>query len=290
MGVSEIKPKEAANTQSAKQGVVGLNRLIPNLMTLCAMAAGLAAIQFAWEEHWDKAVMAIVIAAILDALDGTTARLLKATSEFGAQLDSLSDFLAFGVAPSIILYSWILEESGKIGWIAMIVFAAASALRLARFNATQKKLPDWKKKFFSGIPAPAGAGLALLPVIVSLQFPDRYFADYAFASPLVGLWTILIAGMMVSRIPTFSTKMIHLPAKLGMPALAFAAVLIAALLHAPWQTLSIAAIMYMAAIPFAVKKFRELQKEYGVEEDMTDLAIGAISLEELSNQDKEETL
>ncbi len=287
MSISELKRKDPANSQNPKNGVVGLNRLIPNLMTLCAMAAGLAAIQFAWEEHWDKAVMAIVVAAILDALDGTTARLLKVTSEFGAQLDSLSDFLAFGVAPSIILYSWILEESGKIGWIAMIVFAAASALRLARFNATQTKLPDWKKKFFSGIPAPAGAGLALLPVIVSLQFPDRYFADYNFASPLVGLWTILIAGMMVSRIPTFSTKMIHLPAKLGMPALAFAAVLIAALLHAPWQTLTIAAIMYMAAIPFAVQKFRELQKEHNEEEDIADLAIGAISLEELSRTDKD---
>lgn len=291
MTVSELKPRDGSSSQSAKHGVVGLNRLIPNLMTLTAMAAGLAAIQFAWDNNWEKAVLAIVVAAILDALDGATARLLKATSEFGAQLDSLSDFLAFGVAPSIILYSWILEESGKIGWIAMIVFAAASALRLARFNATQQKLPDWKKKFFSGIPAPAGAGLALLPVMIWFQLPDDFFSDVRFASPLVGLWTILIAGMMVSRIPTFSTKMIRLPAKLGMPALAFAALLIAALFHAPWQTLSVAAIFYIGAIPFAIRKFRQLQKEHGdEEEDMTDLAIGAISLEELSNvpSDKED--
>jgi CDP-diacylglycerol--serine O-phosphatidyltransferase len=290
MTVSELKPRDGSS-QTAKSGVVGLNRLIPNLMTLTAMAAGLAAIQFAWDNNWEKAVLAIVVAAILDALDGATARLLKATSEFGAQLDSLSDFLAFGVAPSIILYSWILEESGKIGWIAMIVFAAASALRLARFNATQQKLPDWKKKFFSGIPAPAGAGLALLPLMIWFQLPDDFFSDVRFASPLVGLWTILIAGMMVSRIPTFSTKMIRLPAKLGMPALAFAALLIAALFHAPWQTLSVAAIFYMGAIPFAIRKFRQLQKEHGgEEEDMTDLAIGAISLEELSNapSDKED--
>lgn len=291
MAVSELKPRDGASSQAAKHGVVGLNRLIPNLMTLTAMAAGLAAIQFAWDNNWEKAVLAIVVAAILDALDGATARLLKATSEFGAQLDSLSDFLAFGVAPSIILYSWILEESGKVGWIAMIVFAAASALRLARFNATQKKLPDWKKKFFSGIPAPAGAGLALLPLMIWFQLPDDFFSDVRFASPLVGLWTILIAGMMVSRIPTFSTKMIRLPAKLGMPALAFAALLIAALFHAPWQTLSVAAIFYIGAIPFAIRKFRQLQKEHGDEEDdMTDLAIGAISLEELSNvpSDKED--
>lgn len=283
MAVSELKPrdKEAAH---GVHGVVGLNRLIPNLMTLSAMAAGLAAIQFAWDNQWEKAVLAIMVAAILDALDGATARLLKATSEFGAQLDSLSDFLAFGVAPSIILYSWILEESGKVGWIAMIVFAAASALRLARFNATQGKLPDWKKKFFSGIPAPAGAGLALLPLIIWLQLPSDFFEEMRFASPLVGLWTILIAGMMVSRIPTFSTKMIRLPAKLGMPALAFAALLMAALFHAPWQTLTVASIFYMGMIPFAIRKYRVMEKEYaGEEEDMADLAIGAISLEELSN-------
>src|SRR6218665_791055 len=114
MAVSELKPRDSDNTQTSRSGVVGLNRLIPNLMTLTAMAAGLAAIQFAWDNAWEKAVLAIVVAAILDALDGATARLLKATSEFGAQLDSLSDFLAFGVAPAVILYSWILEESGKI--------------------------------------------------------------------------------------------------------------------------------------------------------------------------------
>jgi CDP-diacylglycerol--serine O-phosphatidyltransferase len=289
MNISEIKPKDASPAANAKPGVVSLNKLIPNLMTLCAMAAGLAAIQFAWDNLWERAVLAIVIAAILDALDGATARLLKATSEFGAQLDSLSDFLAFGVAPSIILYSWILEESGKIGWIAMIVFAAASALRLARFNSTQKKLPDWKKKFFSGIPAPAGAGLALLPIMIWFQLPGDFFSEFRYASPLVGLWTIFIAGMMVSRIPTFSTKMIALPAKLGMPALAFATLLIAALVHAPWQTLTVAAFFYMGAIPFAIQKFRKLQKEHHEEEDMTDLAIGAISLEELSENGKEDS-
>lgn len=284
MAISELKPRDNDHTHTTRSGVVGLNRLIPNLMTLTAMAAGLAAIQFAWDNAWEKAVLAIMVAAILDALDGATARLLKATSEFGAQLDSLSDFLAFGVAPAVILYSWILEESGKVGWIAMIVFAAASALRLARFNATQQKLPAWKKKFFSGIPTPAGAGLALLPLMIWFQLPSDFFEEMRFASPLVGLWTIFIAGMMVSRIPTFSTKMIHLPAKLGMPALAFAALLIAALFHAPWQTLTVASFFYMGMIPFAMRKYRAIEKEYGAEEeDITDLAIGAISLEELSN-------
>jgi len=284
MNVSNLKPKDA-NGNAQGFNALGLNRFIPNLMTICALAAGLTAIQYAWDNLWEKAVLAILIAVVLDAMDGATARLLKATSEFGAQLDSLSDFLAFGVAPSIILYSWILEESGKVGWIAMIVFAAASALRLARFNSTQGKLPDWKKKFFSGVPAPAGAGLALLPLIIWLQFDNDAFVDYKFASPLVGLWTIFVAGLMVSRIPTFSTKMIRLPAKMGMPALALAALMIAALVHAPWPTLTIIGIAYIASVPFAIDKFRAMQKEYADDEDLTDLAIGANAPEEFSSNE-----
>lgn len=286
MGVSEIKPK--AVDQQTAVGAVGLNRMIPNLMTLCAIAAGLTAIQYAWDNNWEHAVLAILIAVILDALDGATARLLKATSEFGAQLDSLSDFLAFGVAPSIILYSWILEESGKIGWIAMIVYAAACALRLARFNVTQKELPTWKKGFFSGVPAPAGAGIALLPVIVWLQLPDHFMEEFSAASPLVGLWTLMVAGLMVSRIPTFSTKMIKLPAKFGMPALAFAALMIALLVHAPWQTLTVLGVFYIGSVPFAIRHFQKLQKENADNEDLTDLAIGAIAIEELSAPTRKE--
>lgn len=266
--------------------ISGFHRLIPNLMTLTALAAGLTAIQYAWNEDWERAVLAILVAVILDTMDGAVARLLKATSEFGAQLDSLSDFLAFGVAPSIILYSWILEESGKIGWMAMIIFAAASALRLARFNVTQKVLPAWKKGFFSGVPAPAGAGLALLPLIIWIQSPS-FFDDYSFASPLVGLWTILIAGMMISRIPTFSTKGINLPQRFAIPALAFAALLIAALVHAPWPTLTIAGLFYIAGIPFAIRHFQKLQKDHADEEALSDLALGVAPPEEdLEREDK----
>ena len=286
MPVSEIKPKPPEHKSDGQHTANWLPRMIPNIMTLIALAAGLTAIQYAWAEEWEKAVYAILIAVILDAMDGATARLLKATSEFGAQLDSLSDFLAFGVAPSIILYSWILQESGKIGWMAMLIFAAASALRLARFNVAQKELPAWKKGFFSGIPAPAGAGIALLPLIVWIQFEPRFFAEYHYASPLVGLWTIFVAAMMVSRIPTFSTKMIRLPAKFAMPALAFAALMIAALVHAPWQTLTILGIAYMISVPFAISHFRKLQKEHADNEDLTDLAIGAGIVEEIPTREE----
>lgn len=287
MAMGDMKPK-AVQGNDNRPVFVGFHRMIPNLVTLSAMSAGITAIQFSYNQKWELAVLAILIATILDAMDGALARLLKAQSDFGAQLDSLSDFLAFGVAPAIILYAWILEESGKVGWMAMIVYAAAAALRLARFNVAQKALPAWKAGFFSGIPAPAGAGLALLPLIFWIQSPD-FFEQFAFASPLVGLWTILIAGMMVSRIPTFSTKMIKLPAKMAMPMMALAVFLIAALVHAPWQTLTILALMYMISIPFSIRHFRKLQREHEDDEQMSDLAIGALALDDITiSHDKED--
>ncbi len=290
MGIADLKPKHAQGNDNSPL-FVGFHRMIPNLMTLSAMAAGVTAIQYSFNAEWEKAVLAVLIAAILDALDGATARLLKAQSDFGAQLDSLSDFLAFGVAPAIILYAWILEESGKVGWMAMIIYAAATALRLARFNVAQKELPSWKKAFFSGIPSPAGAGLVLLPLILWIQLVEFFdFSEWAIASPLVGLWTILIAGLMVSRIPTFSTKMIRMPAKMAMPAMAFAAFLIAALVHAPWQTLSVICITYILSIPFAVRYFRKLQSEHEDDEQMSDLAIGALILDDLTAPHEKEDL
>ncbi len=286
MKVSPIKRDARAAEGSA---TVAITRLIPNLLTLTALAAGLTAIQLSLDSYWDRAVIAIVVAAMLDALDGAVARLLKATSEFGAQLDSLSDFLAFGVAPAIILHTWVLEEAGKIGWIALLVFPAASALRLARFNVTQAAKPaPWKKGFFSGVPAPAGAGLALLPLIMWLQFPD-FFEQFAYANPLVGLWVIFIGALMVSRIPTWSTKMLKLPAKMAVPMLALAALVLAALIQAPWETLTIMGLCYMAHIPFAVRHFRKLQRLNEDHEDMTDIAIGADAMETLATDQEEKS-
>ena len=286
MKVSPIRRDAASSAETTAH--VRITRLIPNLLTLTALAAGLTAIQLSLDNYWDRAVIAIVIAAMLDALDGAVARLLKATSEFGAQLDSLSDFLAFGVAPALILHTWVLDDAGKIGWIALLVFPAASALRLARFNVTQAAKPaPWKKGFFSGVPAPAGAGLALMPLIVWLQFPE-FFDQLAFANPLVGLWLIFVGALMVSRIPTWSTKQLKLPAKMAMPMLAFAALVMAALIQAPWPTLTVMGIFYMAHIPFAVRHFRKLQKLNEDHEDITDLALGADALDTLAQPPSEE--
>jgi CDP-diacylglycerol--serine O-phosphatidyltransferase len=268
MRIVDIKPK---NENQGSGRIVALHRIIPNMMTLTAMAAGLTSIQFALHSEWEKAVLAILLAVVLDGMDGATARLLKATSDFGAQLDSLSDFLSFGVAPAIILYTWILNESGRLGWIAMIFYASATALRLARYNVEKKKLPKWHEGFFSGIPSPAGAGLALMPLILWFQYPD-FFKQFAVASPLVGLWTIVVGSMMVSRVPTFSIKSINIPARMIMSVMAFAALMMAALVTVPWQTLTVVGIAYMISIPFAMLHFSNMKKGHHVS-DLEDLPL-----------------
>lgn len=240
---------------------IALHRMIPNMMTLMAMAAGLTAIQFGLNMQWEKAIFAILLAAILDTMDGATARLLKATSDFGAQLDSLCDFLSFGVAPAIIMYAWVLEESGKIGWVAMIFYASATALRLARFNIERKSGAKWREKFFSGIPSPAGAGLALLPVILWMQY-DEFFSQFNYVSPLVGIWVMIVASLMISRVPTFSIKSLLIPSRMSMPLLAATALLIAALVHIPWPTLTFVGLAYVASIPFSVRYYHKLEKEH----------------------------
>ena len=260
-------------------GLAGLHKLIPNILTLSALAAGLTGIQYAMNAAWEHAAIAILIAAALDILDGATARLLNAQSKFGAQLDSFSDFLAFGVAPAMILYLWVLEESGKIGWIAMLVFAVCSAMRLARYNITEMpKTGVWSRGFFAGVPAPAGAGMAFLPLYIWLMSPD-YFENFAPANMLVGVWLIICAGLMISRIPTWSTKQIKVGAKWTMPLLGGIVLLIAALIQAPWITLTLMSCTYTFTIPLALRHFRKVAKEMDEQIDMTDLALGLSDLD-----------
>jgi CDP-diacylglycerol--serine O-phosphatidyltransferase len=275
-------------TSKKKDGQEGLftafHKLIPNVLTLMALTAGLTGIQFAMNGEWEKAVLSIVVAAVLDTLDGATARLLNASSEFGAQLDSFSDFLAFGVAPSLILYLWVLEDSGKIGWIAMMVFAVASAMRLARFNiAETPKTGVWSKGFFAGVPAPGGAGLVFLPMFIWFLDPD-FFDQFAIANTLIGIWVILCAGMMVSSIPTWSSKQIKLPTKMAMPALGFIVIIIAALIQAPWPTLTIICLIYITSIPFSIRHFRKIVRDNKEDFDLADLALGVSDLGDLDKK------
>jgi CDP-diacylglycerol--serine O-phosphatidyltransferase len=208
----------------------------------------------------DQAVLLIAIAAIIDTMDGALARLLRATSKFGAELDSLSDFLCFGVAPAFVLYVWVLDDAGPIGWMAVLVFAMASALRLARFNTMTEidPRPEWARKFFMGVPAPCGAGLALMPVIIYQLFPSLSY--FNALTPLIGIWMIGIAGLMVSGLPTFSTKQLQFPHLPAVAMLAIASAFLATLITAPWGTLAVMGAIYTASLPLGWKRYHDLKK------------------------------
>ena len=242
------------------------NRLFPNIITVGALCAGLTAVRFAIAEQWEFAMVAVVVAAILDALDGTIARLLKAASDFGAELDSLSDVIAFGVAPGLIIYFWSLSEIGGIGWAAGLFFAVCCALRLARFNSTLETRPRYANNFFTGVPAPGGALLALLPLLMSREFGDGFFRHPAVTGP----WIVLIALLMVSQIPTYSLKRLRVPQRYFLPMLVLIGLLGAGLAGAPWHTLLILSLVYLGSFPFSYRSFKRLKAEAGAEENGVD--------------------
>lgn len=237
---------------------LSINKMIPNILTLLALCAGMTAIRFAINGKFEAAVVAILIAGVLDGLDGRVARLLKASSSFGAQLDSLSDFICFGVAPGMLLYIWTMNSIGSFGWVVALLFAVCSALRLARFN-TQLGIPDppaYAYNFFTGVPAPAAAGVAVLPLCAAFEFgPDFFRSPY-----LCAVTTVSVAALMVSRVPTFSGKRFRVPADYVVPLLLGAAILAAFLTTAPWSTLLVIGLGYLASIPLSIRSFNHLRK------------------------------
>jgi CDP-diacylglycerol--serine O-phosphatidyltransferase len=221
-----------------------LTRLLPNMLTLLSLCSGLTAVRFALLERWQEAVLAIVAAGIFDMLDGRVARMLNIASKFGAELDSLSDAISFGVAPGFIMYEWILKDGTGLGWPAVLVYAVCMALRLARFN-TMLEEPAARKNYFTGLAAPGGAGLAILPLILTLEFGDR-----AFLPPLaVACWLIFLGGLMVSRLPTLSLKGWRIAPVWVAPFFLGVVFLTAALITYPWLTLSGVGIAYMISLP-----------------------------------------
>lgn len=237
---------------------LSLQKLIPNLITLTAMAAGMTAIKFAIVGKWEEAVLAIVAAAFLDAFDGAAARMLKAQSKIGAELDSLSDFVSFGVAPALVTFLWATQGAGRSGWFMALVFMMAVALRLARFNVskTEETADDPLAKYFTGVPSPVGAGLALLPLIVSFQLDDQAataFSGLVRNPYIVGAWLVVLGAMMVSHIPTFSSKQIRVTQRMAVPMMALFCALIAGLINEPWPTLSLMGVIYLLTIPLAVR-------------------------------------
>jgi CDP-diacylglycerol--serine O-phosphatidyltransferase len=237
-----------------------LTRLLPNMLTLLSLCSGLTAMRFSLQERWEEAVLAILVAAIFDVLDGRVARMLNIASKFGAELDSLSDAISFGVAPGFIMYEWTLKNDANFGWIAVLVFAVCTALRLARFNTMLEdcSVPIWAKSYFTGVPAPAGASLALLPLLLVLQFSDRV----QLPTEVIACWLILIGGLMVSRLPTLSLKGQRVKPVWVAPIFVLAVLLMAAVITKPWLTLSSIGIIYVASLPYGWYSYRRrMQKE-----------------------------
>ncbi len=232
-----------------------INRLIPNILTLAALCSGLTAIRFALQGEMRLAVIAIIVASIFDALDGRVARRLGVASRFGAELDSLSDFLCFGVTPALVLYLASLKDGGALGWVVTLMFPICSALRLARFNTalvSDTPPPAWTGSYFTGVPAPAGALLALIPLMVSFEIETAWPRH-----PLVeGTVLVAVGGLMVSRLPTYSFKKGRVPRHLVLPALLGAALVMGVLASAPWIGLSLLGLAYVALIPFSWVAYR----------------------------------
>jgi CDP-diacylglycerol---serine O-phosphatidyltransferase len=236
---------------------LSVNRMVPNILTLLALCAGMTAMRFAMGGNFQGAVFAIIAAGVFDGLDGRMARLLKATSRFGAELDSLSDFISFGVAPAAVLYLWTMSDLHGLGWAIVLFFAVCCALRLARFNAGEgAELPSYAAPFFSGAPAPAGAGLVMIPMFLSFEW-----GDWLFRSPYLNAVSITgIALLMVSKVPTVSLKRIRIPHHLVIPTLLAFGVATAFLTTAPWPTLMVVGVVYLGSIPWTVLSYHRLKR------------------------------
>lgn len=238
--------------------------LLPNLITLLALCLGLTAIRMALEGRLDLAIGAIVLAAVLDGLDGRIARLLQSASRFGAELDSLADFVCFGVVPVLILYFWGLDDLRALGWIAVLVFAICASLRLARFNVMldDPNRPAFAGNFFVGMPAPAAALTVMLPVYLGfLGMPQTLFT-----STLALLYVIAIALLMVSRIPTWSGKKFgtRVPREYVLPVFVLVVLFATVLISFPWEVLTAGTLLYLAAIPPAFFHYKKLERAHAV--------------------------
>jgi len=248
-------PKKPANGRRFKQ--VPVRFLLPNLITLLALCSGITSIRLGIEGCYELAVGAVIISIVLDAVDGRLARFLKGTSRFGAELDSLADFVNFGVAPAILIYLWSLNDMRTMGWVAVLILAVCCALRLARFNVALDDVdkPAWSASFFSGAPAPAGAGLAMLPMYIGfLGIVDDGHTYSEFIAPYV----VAVALLMVSRVPTYSGKTMRprVPRDLVLPILGGGVLAIVCLIAFPWETLTLMAFAYLALIPFSIRAYR----------------------------------
>ncbi len=249
--------REAAAPQ--RHGIP-LRAVVPNAITALALCVGLTGVRFAIAGEWDNAVYAIVAAGVLDGMDGRIARMLRGQTRFGAELDSLSDVIAFGVAPAIVLHLWSLHHLPQFGWLFALAYAVCMALRLARFNANidVEEQPHKSAGFLTGVPAPAGAGLLLLPIYLWLARDQQWtwLADYRLVAP----WAALVAFLVISSVATFSWGSLRLRRNVRLEAIVIIALIGGALVSAPWHTLSAVALLYLAMIPFSIASYARVRR------------------------------
>ena len=246
---------------SGQRGGIPLRAVVPNAVTALALCVGLTSVRFAIAGEWDKAVFAIIAAGLLDGMDGRIARALKGQSRFGAELDSLSDVIAFGVSPAIVLHLWVLQEQRGIGWVFALAYAVCMALRLARFNAQidVDEQPHKSAGFLNGVPAPAGAGLLLLPIFLWLASGQEWdwIRNFWFAAG----WAAFVAFLAISNIATFSWGSLRLRRNIRLEAILIIALLGGAIFSAPWITLSAISLVYLALIPFSIASYAKVRRQ-----------------------------
>jgi CDP-diacylglycerol--serine O-phosphatidyltransferase len=258
MGPRASEHEELQHAKGKRGKGLSVRAVIPNAITAAALCSGLTGIRFAIDGDWERSLLAIVIAGVLDGIDGRIARLLKAQSRFGAELDSLADSLSFGMAPALILFLWSLHDLPRLGWLAALGFAICCALRLARFNAQidAEEQPHKSAGFLTGVPAPVGAGLAFLPVYLWIGTGEEMFRQ----PWLVAGWLVLIAFLMISNLATMSWKSVRPGKDLRLAMIALVGLLFASLLTEPWWTLSLICVVYLALMPLGIYRYARVRR------------------------------
>ena len=256
--------REKINNMLAKHNLkeVPFRKMIPNMVTTMALCAGVTSMRFAVQGNWVMAVICIFLSAFFDGLDGRVARMLKASSKFGAELDSLSDFVSFGVAPAFLIYLWQLNGLPRFGWLFCLFFAVCMAMRLARFNTMldEEKHPSYWDNWFVGVPAPAAATIAIMPILITFDFPEYefIFKNNIFCSIMV----VMVGLLMVSRIPTISTKKMKIRSSMMIPLMLLVVIFAHFMMTQPWMTLGLMTFCYVVTIPVGILLFLKQKREY----------------------------
>ena len=245
--------------------------ILPNILTLIGVCIGLTSIKFAFDGKFELSIIAVIVAGIIDGLDGRIARLIQGTSKVGKELDSLTDVISFGVAPAFIMYFWGMSEIGKLGWLISLIYVVCVALRLARFNVNSEAEPSWRDNFFEGIPSPAGGVLVLMPLIYSFSEVQFFKVNYEIIVPAL---FILISILLISKIPTYSLKKIVVPRSTTIFLLFIIVLFFGLLLIYPFNTLIISGAVYLLLIPVSsaqyliIKKNKKVKDEIDLHEDV----------------------